>query len=341
MRWEFIVRRLVLLPFVLFGLALMVFIISHVIPSNPAYIWAGYSQYQAEPELIQAAIIRYHLNEPIPIQFFYYLRDLLSGNFGVSPVTQRPVIEDLAIYYPNTIELAIAALLMAIVIGIPLGVLSAVKKDKIPDHASRLLSLLGMSMPAFWLGLLLQIIFYYNLGIFPAGGRIDQGLILEHPLQHVTGFLVLDSVLTQNWPAFASLIWHLVLPATTLALHLVALITRITRTSMLEVLNQGYITNARAMGLPNRITIYRYALKNAMLTIVTSIGSAFAWLLTGCVMTEIVFSWPGVGRYAVGAILAFDFPALMAFVLLTGLIYVLVNLGVDVMYGVFDPRIRH
>lgn len=337
----YIARRLVSLPIVLLGLAVIVFTISHIVPSNPAYIWAGYHQYRAEPELIKEMVEKYHLNESIPIQFYYYLKSLLSGDLGVSPMTRRPVIQDLKVYFPNTIELGVAAILIAIVVGIPIGILSALHKDKIPDHIGRLFCLLGMSMPTFWLGLTLQIIFYYNLEIFPAGERISQGVMLAHPLQRITGFLILDSILTTNWHAFTSLIYHLILPATTLAFHIIALIARITRTSMLAVLNQDYITTARAMGLPRNIIIYKNALKNAMLSIITVTGSAFAWLLTGCVMTEVVFSWPGVARYAVGAVLSFDFPAIMAFILFTGLAYSVINLVVDILYTFADPRIRY
>jgi len=334
----YVIRRLLLLIPVLLGVTLVIFIISHVTPSNPAAVWAG--GVGASPEAIENIRKAYHLDAPLPLQYFYYLSRLLRGDLGVSPETHRPVIEDLKEYFPNTVELAVLSIIIGIVVGIPLGVLSAIKRDKPIDHASRVAALFGICMPVFWLGLMLQIIFYHQLGwVSDPVGRYTYPVFEEYPVTRLTGFLTLDALLTGNWHAFTNLLEHMVLPAVCLSYPCVSLISRMVRSAMLEVLREDYIRTARAGGIRERVIIYRHALRNALLPTTTVIGLSFGWLLAGDVIVEQVFSWPGIGRYAVGGMLAFDFPALMGFTLVISIVYVLINLFTDILYAYLDPRI--
>jgi ABC-type dipeptide/oligopeptide/nickel transport system permease component len=335
---DYVVRRLLLLVPTLFGLVVIVFIVSHVVPGDPAQIWFGAQQLKAREEQIMAIRMRYHLNEPLYMQFYYFLVDLLHGDMGTSPLTGRPVMTDIQEFFPNTVELAVAAMIMSLVLGIPLGILSAVKKDTMLDHLTRLFALGGVSMPEFWIGLLLQITFYYYLHIFPdPGGRMG---INAQAIQHITGFPIVDSLITGNWSALMSLLQHMAMPTFTLGISLVALISRMVRSSMLEVLRQDYIRTARAGGLAERVVIYKHALRNALIPTLTVVGMAFGWLLCGSVVVETVFYWPGIGKYSVGAVMHFDFPAILAFVLITGTIYSLSNFLVDIAYAHMNPTIR-
>jgi len=237
-------------------------------------------------------------------------------------------------------------LIFSVAVGIPLGIVSAVRKDKTVDHASRLYALSGISMPIFWLGLLLQFVFYYQFRInglpgLPSSGRVDAILIDDYPLRRVTGMYLIDSLITGNFRIFFDALVHMIMPAFCLSYHSMAIITRMMRSSMLEVMRQDYITLARAKGLSERTVIYKHALRNAMIPTMTVIGLTFGGLLGGAVLTETVFSWPGMGRWSARAILSNDYAAVMGFMLLTSLIYVMANLVVDVIYSVLDPRIRY
>ncbi len=338
--FEFIVRRLLLLIPVLIGLSLVTFAISHLIPANPGKAWAGE---KATPEVIEQVEDEYHLNDPLHMQYFYYMSDLLQGDLGDSPTTNRPVREDIESYFPATFELTLVAMTIVVLVGIPLGIFSAVKRNKLPDHLIRLFSLMGSSMPIFWLGLLLQMAFSFYPGIvfgiplFPPKGRI--GAFVDAP-DRITGLYIVDSVLTLNGEALLSSLAHIILPAVTLSFAILGIIMRITRSSMLDVMNKEYIKTARAKGLSYNEVIQKHAVKNAMIPTVTILGMSFGGLLGGAVLTETIFAWPGMGTYSLQAIQHLDFPAIMGFTLLIGFVYVIANLVVDIMYAYLDPRIR-
>ena len=329
--WQYIARRLLLLLPVIIGVTLITFTISFVIPANPARAWAGP---KAPPSVVEKMRIEYHLNDPIYVQYYYYITGVFTGNWGYSHSEKRPVIQCLANYFPATFELTIWAMAIAIPSGIYLGVVSAVKRNKIQDHLSRVFALSGVSMPIFWLGLLLILVFYTYLGLFPASGR---GIAPTHVY---TGLWILDSILSGDWHALAIDVWHIILPAITLSYATLALMTRMTRSSMLEVLRLDYIKTAKAKGLSKKVVIYRHALRNALIPTLTVSGLAFAGLLGGAVLTETIFAWPGMGRYAYQAISTLDYPAIMGVTLLMAIIFVIANLIVDIMYAYLDPRIK-
>jgi peptide/nickel transport system permease protein len=288
----------------------------------------------------------HHLDEPLYIQYWYYLRDLLHGDWGISRSdANRPVIESIRSYFPATLELTIFAIVIGVIFGIPIGIISALKKDKPIDHTARIFSLAGVSTPVFWLALLMQYVFFYqlkilNLPYLPLGGRADSLLLAEYPLRQITGMYILDSLLTGNWPIFFDSLLHIIMPAFALSYISLALISRMMRSSMLEVLRQDYITLARSKGLSEKVVIYRHALRNALIPTVTVTGIAFGGLLAGAVLTESVFSWPGMGRWSTLAIQRADIAGIIGFTQLTAVIYVLANLLVDLIYAALDPRIK-
>ncbi len=331
----YIARRLLLMVFVLFGIIVITFIVSHVIPADPIGAILGP---QAPPELVEKVRREWGFDKPLPEQFVDYIWNLLHGNLGKSIRTNKPVAEDLMRFFPATIELATSAMIVAILIGIPLGIISAVKKDRWPDHISRIFALMGVSMPVFWLGLILLFVLYYQLGIFPGPGRLDPGI--EAP-PRITGLLTLDSLLTGNFEAFTNAVWHLILPSFVLGYYASASITRITRSALLEVMSQDFIRTARAKGLPERIVLFRHALRNALIPTTTVIGMTYGSLLEGAILTETIFAWPGLGRYSTGAYLSVDFLAVMGSTLLIAIIYSVANLIVDILYAFLDPRIRY
>jgi peptide/nickel transport system permease protein len=333
---SFIIRRLLLLIPMLFGVTVVAFIISHVVPGDPAAVNLG--QYaMSDPKIVATFRHQWGLDQPLPVQFGLYLEHLLHGDLGISQQTHRPVATDLAEYMPATAELAIAAILISIMVGIPLGVISAVYHRRWPDHLSRLLALMGTSVPVFWLGLVGLDIFYVHFSLLPGPGRLDEALT---PPRTITGMYTVDSLLTGNWVDLKSSLGHLILPAVVLSGFSTGLFTRITRSAMLEVLGRHYVRTARAKGLAGWRVIARHALPNALIPTLTSVGLAFANLLTGAVLAETIFSWPGVGRYAFQAATNLDFPAIMGVTILVAFVYILINLVVDILYGFVDPRIR-
>jgi peptide/nickel transport system permease protein len=331
----YIIRRLALMIFVLFGIIVITFVVSHVIPADPIGAILGP---QASPELVEKIRREWGFDKPLHEQFFDYIYKVVRGDLGRSIKTNKPVMEDLLYFFPATIELATAAIIVAIAIGIPLGIISAVKKDKWPDHISRIFALMGVSMPVFWLGLILLFVLYYKLGIFPGPGRLDPG-IPEPP--RITGLLTIDSLITGNFEAFINVLWHLALPSFVLGYYASASIARITRTALLEVLTQDFIKAARSKGLAERIVLFRHALRNALIPTTTVIGMAYGSLLEGAILTETIFAWPGLGRYSTGAFLSVDFMAVMGSTLLIAIVYSLANLIVDILYAFLDPRIRY
>ncbi|UFJ41452.1 ABC transporter permease [Brevibacillus humidisoli] len=331
---QIIAKRLSLLAFVLFGVTLMTFFMSHVIPGDPARMMVGQ---RADEETLQEVRRQLGLDQPVWVQYITYVKGLLTADFGTSIRTQQPVMNDLVTFFPATMELAITAFLMAIVIGIPIGILSAVKKDTFWDHGGRMFSIAGVSTPVFWSGLVGILVFYKLLGWFPSSGRLD--LSVAAPEQ-ITGFYLLDSLLTGNWSAFTNSLWHLILPAMTLSFAQLAIVTRQVRASMLEVLGQEYIRTALANGIKGPLLLVRYALRNALIPTITVVGLSFGSLLGGAVVTETIFGWPGMGKYVVDSIAYLDFPAIMGFTFIISVGYVVINLLVDLTYYLLNPQIR-
>lgn len=331
---QIIAKRLSLLVFVLFGVTLITFFMSHIIPGDPARMMVGQ---RADEATLQEVRKQLGLDQPVWVQYFTYVKGLLAGNLGTSIRTQQPVADDLLTFFPATLELALTAFLIALLIGIPIGVLSAVKKDTVWDHGGRMFSIAGVSTPVFWSGLVGILVFYKWLGWLPSSGRID--LSVEPPA-HITGLYLLDSLLTGNWQAFANSLWHLILPALTLSFAQLAIVTRQVRASMLEVLGQEYIRTAMANGIKGPLLLFRYALRNALIPTITVVGLSFGALLGGAVVTETIFGWPGMGKYVVDSIAYLDFPAIMGFTIVISVGYVVINLLVDLAYMLLNPQIR-
>lgn len=320
---------------VLLGVSVLTFFIAHVVPGDPVLVALGE---HAREEQIVAYRRAYGLDRPVPVQYAVYMSRLTRGDLGISIRTRRPVADDLQEFLPATIELSSAAWLVALLLGIPAGILSAVFKDRTFDHLSRLGALIGASFPVFWLGLLLLGAFYYRLRWLPGPGRLD---VVMSPPQLRTGLLLVDAVLAGDGEALRNALRHLVLPALTLGLFSTAVIARMTRSAMLEVLYQDYIRTARAKGLREWRVVALHALKNAMIPTLTIIGISFGSLLSGAVLTETIFAWPGLGRYATASAISLDFPAVMGVTLVVAVVYTQVNLVVDLIYARLDPRVRY
>jgi len=332
---SYLLRRLVGFAAVLIGVSIITFGLSHLVPTDPAIVALGD---HATDEQIDAFREKYGLNKPVPEQYWIYVTNLIQGDLGISLRTRRPVAADLHDFFPATFELSLTALVLSILIGIPAGVVSATARNRLPDHVVRLLSLIGGSVPIFWLGLILIGFFYGRLGWLPGGARIDKFI---PPPPMVTGLFTVDSLLAGNYKAFWSSVHHLLLPALALGYFSTAIIARMMRSSMLEVLPQMYVLAARAKGLRQGKVVWRHAARNALIPAVTTIGVTFGSLLSGAVLTETIFSWPGLGRYATSSAINLDFPAVMGVTLLAALVYTATNLIVDVGYHWLDPRIRH
>jgi peptide/nickel transport system permease protein len=331
----YIVRRLILASVAIFGVLVIVFVLSHVIPGDPVVAVLGG---QAREDIVEAVRQRWGLDRPLHEQFLRFVGRLARGDLGMSLATNRPVANDLLAFFPATIELATTAILIGAGAGLAVGIISAVAHGKWIDHVVRFLSLIGLSMPVFWLGLVLLLLLYARLGWLPGPGQLD--IFMTRPPM-VTGLITVDSLLARDFGALRNALGHLFLPAVVLGSHALVGIARITRASMLEVLRQDYVKVARAKGLAERTVILRHALKNALLPIITVIGIYYGGLLEGAVLTETVFAWPGLGRYATQAILSQDFAAIMGVTILIALIFSLANLTVDLAYGLLNPKIRY
>ncbi|MDD1768470.1 MAG: ABC transporter permease [Methanomassiliicoccales archaeon] len=333
----YLVRRLLLLIPVLLGVSVFIFALTRI-GGDPG---AAYITEKMNEQQIAGIYEQYHLNEPIHIQYWYWLDGIFHGDWGYSKTARAPVTSAIATYFPATFELTLVSILIAVVVGISLGTISAVKKDKPVDHATRVMALSGVSLPIFWLALILQYVFYYQLDLFPSGGRYDTFLYLEQgPVNAYTGFYTVDTLLNGNLTLFGDALMHLALPAVTLSFGTIAIITRMMRSSMLEVLGQDYVKTARSKGLPERVVIRKHARKNALIPTTTVVGLAFGGLLTGAVLTETIFYWPGMGQWSTAAILVNDWASILGFVLVVAIIYVIANLIVDVLYAYLDPRVR-
>jgi len=333
---RFVVRRLQLIPPMLVGITLLSFLLSHAVPADPVTANLG-EQAAANPEIVAAFKHHWGLDRPLPEQYGIYLWRVIHGDFGVSISTRQAVAVDLRQHLPPTIELALVAIILGLLIGIPLGILSAVRRDRLVDQVGRMFSLVGTSTPIFWLGLVMILVFYAKLGWAPPPGRLS-ARIAAPPF--MTGFVVLDGLLSGRLDAVADALKHLILPALVLSSYSLGIITRVMRGSMLEVLDEDYVRTARAKGLPRWDVLVRHAARNALIAVLTVVGLSFGGLLSGAVVTETVFAWPGLGSYAFQSSTSLDIPAIMGVGIIIASIYIVVNLLVDVAYAAIDPRIR-
>jgi peptide/nickel transport system permease protein len=331
---KYVLKRVVMVIPVMIGVSIIVFSLMRVFSPDPAPIVLGQ---HATQEATAAWREEKGLNEPVVVQYWDYLKGAVHGDLGVSYYSDTPVIKEIGARFPATIELAVAAIIFAAVVGIFLGVVAAVKKNSIFDAAGMLIALVGVSIPIFWLGILFIMFFSGVLHLLPTGGRINT---LLEPAR-VTGFYLIDSLLEGNWAAFKDAFVHLILPSLTLGMYSMAIITRMTRSSMLETLGQDYVRTSRAKGISETKVIGKHALRNSMIPVTTVIGLQFGGLLGGALLTESVFSWPGIGKYTVDCILKSDFPMVQGIVLLVAVVFVLINLAADLTYAYLDPRIKY
>ncbi len=335
MSWRFLASRLLWASLVLVAITLVTFVLTRAIPVDPARAAAGP---EASAEAVENLRHSMGLDRPVAVQYLSYMRDLLSLNFGRSIQTQQYVREDLRALFPATVELALVVIIAYAVTSIVLGVLAAVHQGGPLDYVVRTIALAGVGLPTFWLGMLLQIAFYKHLGWLPAAGRLDP-FVPAPP--RITGLYLLDSTLTGNWEALRSAASHLALPAVAAVLGRLAVGLKLTRIAMLEVLGEQYIRTARSKGLRGVVVVYKHGLRNALIPVVTTLGMQFSALLGGTVIVEVVFAWPGIGRYAVGSIKTIDFPAIMSVTVVLAVVFLVTNIIVDMLYVWLDPRIKY
>jgi peptide/nickel transport system permease protein len=331
----YLLRRLLLAILVIVSVSAVTFFVARVIPSDPAALYAGQ---RPTAEQIQAARERLGLDQPLYIQYFRFVSDILNGNLGTSYKTKHAILTDIKTFLPATLELVIVSTLMALIIGIPAGVLAGAKRGWL-DQTTRILSIAGVSIPTFWLALILQLFFFGTLKLFPLSSRISNNVALFNSFPAVTGFYLIDALLAGDFIAWRDAAWHIILPAFTLATYPISLTLRMTRAAMVETLSEKYIIAARAQGLPERDILFRYALKNAIIPTLTVLGLSFAYSLTGAFLVEVIFSWPGLGKYVTDAILNVDFPVIVSVTLIVTLFYVSINLIVDIIQAFLDPRV--
>jgi peptide/nickel transport system permease protein len=330
----YLAARLALLGVMLFGLLCITFAIAYLVPGDPARLAAGPD---ATDEMVRTLRARYGLDRPLAVQFTTYVGGLLQGDFGRSLRSRNDVRDDLIRFFPNTLELVTLALLLAIALGVPLGMLAATYRDTWVDHLARVTSVSGVAVPAFWLGLMLQLLIALDLGWLPLGGRLN---LTTPPPPPITHLLLVDALLRGQWATLGDGLRHAVLPVVTLCFPALASILRINRAEMLETLRQDYVVNARAQGFSEFRVVTKYALRNAMIPTLTMIGLRYGWMLGGTLLVESVFDWPGIGLYAVNSALSSDFAPVMGVTLLIGVNFMLANLLVDLGYAWLDPRLR-
>jgi dipeptide transport system permease protein len=319
----------------LIGVVIVTFLLTRALPGDPAAYFAGPA---ATPQAIQQVRVKLGLDKPLIVQFGRYVTDLAHGNLGTSLTTGQPVVSELRTRLPASAELTLLGLIVSIVIAVPLGILAATRPNSLIDHACRVVATAGVSLPVFFTGLILVYVFYYLLGWAPAPlGRLD---VFFSPPPQVTGFYLIDSLIAGQGDVFVSSLKQLILPALTLGIFSLAPIARMTRASMLSVLSSDFVRTARASGLSSYTVIITYAFRNAMLPVITTLGMVFSFLLGANVLVEKVFAWPGIGSYAVEALLASDFAPVQGFVLTMAVMYVALNLMIDILYGLIDPRVR-
>jgi peptide/nickel transport system permease protein len=333
---RFLLRRGAALVLLAVGITLVVFVLTQLVPSNAVATNLG-EQAAADPAAVAAFKAHYGLDKPLPVRYGLYLKHLVQGDLGQSSLTHDAVTHDLGQFIPATAELALYSIVIAAFFGITFGVIAALRRNRPTDHVLRVVSLGGISMPTFWIALVALYLGFFRLGWFPGAERLDPGVL---PPPHKSGLYTIDALLAGQWGLFVQALHHLVLPALVLAAFSVGLLTRYTRSAVLEVVGNDYVRAARAKGLPERIVVTRYILRAALPSVVTVLGLVFANVLTGAVLVEKIFSWPGVGQYAYQAAVNLDVPAIAGVSLFVAVVYITVNFIVDVLYGVIDPRIR-
>ena len=330
---RFVVRRVLLVIPVLFGLLVLTFILVRVVPNDPSAALAGQN---ATPQQVSEIRAKYGFDQPLVVQFAIYVRQVIQGDFGRSIQSGRPVSVDILQRLPATLELTFAALLIGVGLGVPLGVLAAVRHNTWLDHVLRFFTVGGIAIASFWFAIMLQLLFAMQLDLLPLRGRLGTAF---DPPPHLTGLYLIDSLLTGRLATFWNALRHLALPAVTLSFGALATITRFTRSGVLETLQKEYVTYATAAGYPRRVLIPIYVLRNSVVATVTQIGLLFGALLAGAVVVESIYDWPGIGSYAVFAIFTSDYKAILAVTLLVGAVYSVVNILVDLVHGLIDPRV--
>jgi peptide/nickel transport system permease protein len=334
---KFLIKRIFFLIILLFGVATIVFFLSNLVPADP--VVAHLSQRNLNnPEIVNAFKLKWGLDKPLYVQYFVYIKNLVQGDMGISIRTTRPVFVDIMAYLPATFELGLFSMTIASFFGIFFGIISAAKRNTFIDQLLRAISVTGVSIPLFWFALISLYIFYYLLGWLPGPGRISAFL---SPPKFVTGFYLIDSALEGNWVLFLDAFKHLVLPGIVLAAFSMGLIARTCRSNLLEVLSADYIRTAKAKGLPGGYILIRHALGNALIPVLTVIGLGLGNLLGGMVLAETIFAWPGIGQYAYQSVTTLDFPSITGVALLIAVNYVVINMVVDLLYGIIDPRVRY
>ncbi|WP_285587542.1 MULTISPECIES: ABC transporter permease [Herbidospora] len=333
---RFLARRLAAALLLCVGITLVAFTLTQLVPGDPAAANLG-QQAIGDPAAVAAFRAKYGLDQPLPVQYLTYIGNVFQGNLGMSQQSHRPVAEDLAEFVPATIELALFAIVVSLLVGVALGVVAAVNRDRWPDQVLRVVSLGGVSMPTFWVALVAFYLLSFKFDLLPGTGRLDPVL---SPPPYTTGFYSVDAALAGQWDVMWSALGHLVLPSLVLAVYTVGMLMRFSRASVLEILGNDYVRAARAKGLPERVVIVRHVLRPAMVAIITVAGVAFGSLLSGAVLVEKIFSWPGVGQYAYRSAVNLDLPGIMGVSIVVAAVYILINLLVDLLYGVIDPRIR-
>jgi len=327
-----IIRRAIRIGATLVGLSILIFLLARVVPGNPARLALGPEASQAQIEDLEREL---GLDKPVYVQYWAFLSNLAHGKLGYSLVTMRDVSKDLIQRFPATLELVLVAMTLAIFGGIPLGIVSALRKDSFLDNLSRLFALTGVSFPRYWIGIMLQLAFAYSLRLLPLTGRIRGA-----PPETITGLYLLDSLVTLNMGAFIDSLRHIILPAITLALSPLAQMSRLVRANMIDQLDKDYIVTMKILGMPRNLLVVKYMLKNAFTSTLTVMGLMFGWMLGNAFLVEKVFSWPGMARYGVDAVLRADFNAIVGVVIIIGLGYLVITLALDMLYGYLDPRIR-
>jgi len=333
---NFVIRRLFLGILTLFGVILITFILVRVVPSDPAAQWVGG---RATPDQIEAARKELGLDEPMYIQFGYYIRNLLKGNLGYSMISHQSIIKELKSRFPATLELVLFSSFCALLIGLPLGLLSAKAKNSWIDHFSRFFSIGAVSIPSFWTALVLQLIFFMILKISPYGGQLSTKIKLFQDIPHITGFIFVDTLITGNFVIFKDFLRHLILPALCVGAYTMGLVARMTRSALLEILSEDYIRAARSYGLSERLILYSYALKNSLGPTITVVTLAMGYALMNTFLVESIFSWPGIGKYVANAITSLDYPAIMGVTIIGASAYIILNLIADIIISL-DPRVK-
>lgn len=332
----YLFRRLGTSLLLLFGVTLVTFTLTNLVPGNPIAAALGEGA-AGNPETVAAYVEKYGLDKPLPLQYLNYLGNLASGDMGVSLHTGQPVVDDLVVAVPATVEIAIGAIIVSLAVGMALGSLAAYRRGRLSDQIVRVVSLIGLSVPTFWMALTSFNLFFLQLGVAPGSGRLSP---IHAPPPTATGLYTVDALLAGQWDVFVDAMAHLMLPVFVLSLFTIGLLTRFVRTSVLEVLDADYVRAGRAKGLSGPRMLFGYVLRGASLPILTIVGLAFGSLLSGTVLVEAVFAWPGLGTYAYESATSLDLPGVMGVGLVVGVIYLVINFAVDLLYGVLDPRVR-